>query len=167
MLSGSVASLTPEGQGSGAFGAPSSRLEGAVYVLALLGVLGGLVELGTLQAARHGWLGTMGFWAALVGTLLTLTDLAVGPLVEGGVFGQLLGPSLSGTLIGPALLGAGIVLLGVASLRATVLPRWCALALIVAPPVSGFLGSYGGGMALGLVWLALGGVLWMKGGEAT
>ena len=88
-------------------------------------------------------------------------------LGRGGVFDQLLGARPSGTLIGIALIGTGVVLLGVTSLQAGTLPRWCAVPLIIAPPVSGFLGYFSGGMVLGLVWLTLGAAIWVKGGEET
>ena len=102
-----------------------------------------------LQATRYGLLG------------------AIASLVEINVFGQLLGShsSSSGLLVGAALLGAGLLLLGAATILARVLLLWCGVALILTVPVCGFLGSSGGrGMLLGLVWLALGGVLWLEAG---
>ena len=40
-----------------------------------------------------------------------------------------------------------------------VLPQWCGLLLIVCLPIAVVLGDHGGGITLGLVWLALGYVL--------
>ena len=61
----------------------------------------------------------------------------------------------------------GFVLYRVATLQATVLPRWCGIAFIVAVPVSVALGGAFGSPGidyvwLGLVWLALGYVLWSQ-----
>jgi hypothetical protein len=53
----------------------------------------------------------------------------------------------------------GFVLLGIATLRARVLPQWAGVALILVLPVAALLGDYGGGLVLGIVWLALGYVL--------
>ena len=53
----------------------------------------------------------------------------------------------------------GFVLLGIATLRAGVLPQWAGVALILVLPVSALLGDSGGGLVFGIVWLALGYVL--------
>jgi hypothetical protein len=53
----------------------------------------------------------------------------------------------------------GFLLLGIATLRARVLPQWAGVALILVLPVAALLGDYGGGLVLGIVWLALGYVL--------
>ena len=60
----------------------------------------------------------------------------------------------------------GFVLYGVATLRARVLPRWCGVALIVAFPAAIASGTYAY-FWLGLVWLALGYLLWRKRSTAT
>ena len=39
------------------------------------------------------------------------------------------------------------------------MPQWCGILLIICLPVAVILGNYGGGIVLGLVWLALGYVL--------
>ena len=74
----------------------------------------------------------------------------------------------------------GFVLYGAATLQARVLPRWCGIAFIVFLPVAILLGGYApilGGVAstfggyapiwIGLVWLALGYVLWSNRGTAA
>jgi hypothetical protein len=64
----------------------------------------------------------------------------------------------------------GLMLLGAATLRAGVLPRWCGVLLIVAVlgiPIYFALGNYGGALLYGLLWLALGYVLWSQRGAAT
>jgi hypothetical protein len=62
------------------------------------------------------------------------------------------------------------VLLGTATLRARVLPRWRGILLLVAVlgiPVYFALGSYGGAILYGLVWLALGYGLWSERGASV
>jgi hypothetical protein len=58
------------------------------------------------------------------------------------------------------------VLYGVATAQARVLPRWYGLALIVAVPVTLPLATYGTTL-FGLILLALGYVLWSRGGVIT
>jgi hypothetical protein len=74
-----------------------------------------------------------------------------------------LGLAVLGILVytpGTLLLSIGMLLLGIATVRARVLPRWCGVALIVGV-VAMFIGAESGGMVLfGLVWVAVGYVLW-------
>jgi hypothetical protein len=76
---------------------------------------------------------------------------------------------LAGAIFGIALLVTlvGFVLYGAATLQAKVLPRWGGVALIVALPVSLFLGEYGGNALFGLMWLGLGYVLWSQRGATS
>ena len=75
--------------------------------------------------------------------------------------------TLGELLIGVGGLGilVGLVLYGAATLQARVLPRWCGIALIVSLPVTILLGDYGG-ILFGLVWLALGYMLWSHRGAS-
>jgi hypothetical protein len=61
----------------------------------------------------------------------------------------MLGLGLWGTLVGFTLLGA-------TALRSGTLPQWCGLLLVAFLPLAIVLGNYGGGVVLGLTWLALG-----------
>ena len=58
-------------------------------------------------------------------------------------------------LPGVLLLSAGLLLLGVATIRAQLLPRWCGWALI-ASLLGLALIERGSGFVVGLVWVALG-----------
>jgi hypothetical protein len=58
------------------------------------------------------------------------------------------------------------ILYGAATLQAKVLPRWCGIAIIVVLPVTILLGDYGD-MFFGLVWLALGYMLWSHRGAPS
>jgi hypothetical protein len=125
-------------------------------------MLGGLVGLHALQAASYGRLGAVGFYAAFVGTALLLISTAVTILAGREVLNFLFVLGFLGTL--------GLVLLGVATLRARVLPQWCGVLLIVAALgilVYFVLGNYGGAILYGLLWLALGYALWSGRGTAV
>lgn len=129
----------------------------AMYIVALAGTLGGLVGLHTRQATRYGQLGKAGFLAAFVGSALLLLGLVLTFLVRDSALERVLADPVLG--LGLLCTFVGFVLLGVATMMLGVLPQWCGLLLIVCLPIAIILGDYGGGIALGLVWLALGYVL--------
>jgi hypothetical protein len=137
----------------------SAFLEAALYLAALMSTLGGIVGLHARQTPNYGRLGTAGFLATFTGTAILLVSLVLTFLV-GGLFGA--------TFLDPVL-GAGLwcvlvgfVLLGAATLRLEALPRWCGVALIVGLPLAITLGDYGGGIVLGLLWLAVSYVLFFQ-----
>ena len=129
----------------------------AMYIVALASTLGGLVGLHTRQATRYGQLGKAGFLAAFVGSALLLLGLVLTFLVRDSALERVLADPVLG--LGLLCTFVGFVLLGVATMMLGVLPQWCGLLLIVCLPIAIILGDYGGGIALGLVWLALGYVL--------
>jgi hypothetical protein len=139
--------------GGRGFEVPSSAfLEETLYSVALVGTLGGIVGLHARQPPSYGRLGTAGFLAAFTGTAILLVGLILTYLV-GDVFGT--------TLLDPVL-GAGLwcvlvglVLLGAATLRLKAVARWCGVALIIGLPLAITFGDYGGGIVLGLLWLAV------------
>ena len=135
-------------------------LDEALYSVTLVGMLGGLVGLHTRQASRYGRLGSVGFVASFLGVSLLLVGIALSFLSGRVALEQTLGLQM----VGLGFLGmlVGFVLLGAATLRLGVLPRWCALLLIACPLLAITLGDYGGALALGLTWLALGGTLWLQ-----
>lgn len=158
-------------QGPTAFGL-SSPLDEATYIVALAGTLLGLAGLHARQARSYGRLGVTGFLVAFMGSALALLGLVLSLSARGEVFerellDRVLGLGLLAMLLGLVLLGVGFIVLGIATLLAGVLPRWCGVALILALPVSVALGNYGGRIVLGVVWLALGYVLWSGRGEAA
>jgi hypothetical protein len=128
--------------------------------IAEAGMLAALVGFHVLQARSFGRLGVVGFAIAFVSVALVLvaTLLVV-------IFPEL--PEQTqhalGLLFGLGLLGGlvGFVLFGIATLQARVLPRWCGL-LLVAYPLLVLVGwpLDGPGILIGLLWLALGYVLW-------
>ena len=134
-----------------------------IFSLACIGMLGGLVGLHVVQARGLGRLGTVGFSLAFTGIALivisTLTTL-------------LLGREVLSILFVVGMIGAlvGLVMLGIATLRARVLPQWSAAVLLVSAlgfPVYFVFDVYGGGIVFGLIWLVLGYALLSNRGQAV
>ena len=125
-------------------------------VVPVLLTLVGMVGFHTLQKANYGGIGRGGFYTVVVGLLAqvlgTITHLSGSEALNWLVFP-----------VGIILMIVGLVLYGVATLQARVLPRWCGLGFIVVPPLVMVLEialeGYGE-ILLGLLWLALGYVLW-------
>jgi hypothetical protein len=108
--------------------------------------------------------------AALFGLAFLGTALLCAITVTGIASGDALGEAVLGSIFVSGILGwfVGFSLLGIATLRARVLPRWCGVLLLAYFSLFVFLlGSYGwGGIALGLLWAALGYAL-LSQGSAT
>jgi hypothetical protein len=150
--SGFVAVATAEGEVAEFLG--FVPLDEALYSVALVCTLAGLVGLHTRQAPGYGRLGSVGFLTSFLGVSLLLVGLTLSFLF-GRVLVYMLGLGFLGMLFGFVLLGAATLTLGL-------LPRWCALLLIACPFLAINLGGYGGALALGLIWLALGGTLLLQ-----
>ena len=99
-----------------------------LLALAALFSLGALLGLSTVAVGRVGRSGKAGLALATLGSLLVL----VGNALEGG-FEVDLGWALF--MLGLLALLAGLALLGLAALRADVLPHWVALPLLLVPPL--------------------------------
>jgi hypothetical protein len=136
-------------------GQRNTSLQEVLFIVASAGTLAGLAGLDARQAPRYGWLGKAGFLTAFIGSTLLMIGLVLSLVFEGR------SSNVPDLVLALGLLGAlvGLVLLGVGTLRAGVLPQWCGLLLIICLPLSIGLGDYGGGIALGLIWLALGFIL--------
>jgi hypothetical protein len=145
--------------GTGPTGSLSDYLIEGAHAVAEAGMLGALLGLRARQAPRYGWLGAVGFALAFLGSALLCAITVIAIITKGA-----LGEAVLGTIFISGVLGwlVGFPLLGVATLRARVMPRWCGVLLIAYFPLFAFLlSSYGwGGIALGLLWVALGYVLW-------
>src|SRR5918997_416080 len=152
--------------GTGPTGSISDYLIEGTHAVAEAGMLGALLGLRARQGAWYGWLGAVGYVFAFLGTAL-LCVITVTAIISGDALGE----AVLGTIFVSGVLGwlVGFPLLGIATLRAKVLPRWCGVLLIAYFPLFGFLlASYGwGGLALGLLWVALGYVLWSWRGTAA
>lgn len=136
----------------------SDYLIEAAFIIALLSTLAGIVGLHALQRDRYGRLGIASSLVAFIGFAMLLVS-AVSAFLAGHLGGFLL-PAL-----GFLLVLVGLVILGIATLRAGVLPRLYGAALIIAAPAAFVLESslvskccetYGATIALGILWLLIG-----------
>jgi hypothetical protein len=136
------------------FTVPEADWTNVVYIVAALLLVAGMVGLHALQKDNYGRIGRGGFWTVVVATLAQVLGIIVF-LLGSRVLNWLVFP------VGFLAVPVGLILYGAATLQARVLPRWCGLGLIIVPPVTVVLGDYGG-MLFGLLWLALGYVLWSR-----
>jgi hypothetical protein len=140
----------------GAFGYYLNYLGTAVFSTAYLGMLGGLVGLHARQMDGYGRLGMAGFLLAFVGAALAFVGQASSVIFpQNGTLAWLFSDPGFGFQAGILLTSLGLLLMGIATLRAGVLPRWCGFGLI-ALVVFSALGAFGGFVVVGLIWLALG-----------
>jgi hypothetical protein len=138
-----------------------------VFSAAYLGVLGAFIGLRARQVDSYGNLGEAGFYLAFVGAALLMVAQASSAIFaeNGTLLGWLLDDPGYGFMVAINLHLAGLVVLGVATLRARVLPRWCGLALIGVVVVSIFGAIVSVGLAfvaVGLLWVAIGYALWQE-----
>jgi|SRR5215217_7589415 len=136
------------------------------FVIAWLFTIPGVVGLHAAQNESYGLLGRVGSVALVAGVVANTLGLV--PLMADNE--SLLWLSFP---VGAVLLLVGFLALGIATLRADVLPRWAGVALIVALPLVAIAGvvlgapsdeDYPGVVVTGLVWLSLGYALWSRSG---
>lgn len=139
-------------------------LSTGMFIVALLGQLAGIAGLHVLQRDRYGRLGAVGSsvffvgiacWILLVVLPILFDDL---PVVLGAVL----------AVVGVLAPFIGIELLGAATLRTGMLPRWFGVLLVVGLPVAVLLGvvlgTPAGAVAFGVFWVLVGYVLLSSGG---
>jgi hypothetical protein len=166
-IAGGILHLAYPQDPPGALGYFLNYLGTAVFSAAYLGMLGGLVGLHTRQMDSYGRLGRAGFLLAFAGAALAYVGQATsGIFPQNGTLGWLFSDPGFGFMAGILLTSLGLLLMGIATLRAGVLPRWCGVGLI-ALVIFLALGVYGGFVVAGLIWLALGYALGSKRGEVT
>lgn len=143
-LIGQVLSAVPQADAS----LPTQQTNALYLTLTLLSFLGmallvlGLPGIVARQAVRAGWLGWVGFLLVFLSGLLYLSDTVIGFLVISWlsvnaphVMIQWFSDNAAYFVyeaVESLLLAAGGVLLGTATMRAKVLPRWAGLFLMVA-----------------------------------
>ena len=135
----------------------------ALLLLAALLTLVGLVGLHALQGGNYGRIGRAGFYTAALG-LLAQALAALVLLLGSEALLWLVAP------VGSLVVLVGLVLYGAATLQARVLPPWYGLGLIVVPPIAFYLNSkvlYRSIALFGVLWVALGYVLWSRTGTPT
>jgi hypothetical protein len=121
----------------------------AVFIVALVATIFSWIGLHSFAQKRHGKVGTIGFWLAVIGTGL-MTISAIATLFAGA-------NSLGLAFLGGVLLALlGYILVGMMVLREKILPRWGGMALMLGFPLSVFLSAFGGGILFGLAWLGVG-----------
>lgn len=149
------------GEGDGPEGSLAWYLMESADAIAEVGMLAALVGLHVQQRPYYGRLGMVGFAVAFVGTAFALLSTVIWMLVAGednffvGLFFTL------GLFVGWPV---GFTLLGVATFRAKVFPRWCGLLLIAFFPVLFVIFSVYDTAVIwnGVVWLAFGYALWSQ-----
>ena len=154
--------VQPPATNMGPTGSLSWYLIEASDAIAEVGMMGAVVGLHARQTPNYGRLGTAGSIVALVGAALAALSTVLWLLTG-------YGDGIVGLLFSLGGLGAlvGFPILGVATLRAGVLPRWCGLLLVgwlvYFPLIFFLLDFYGEARALwGIVFLARGYVLWTQ-----
>src|SRR5215203_1798882 len=148
------------------FEAAGSPFADVMLLLAAVLTLGGLVGLHALQGGNYGRIGRAGFYTAAVGLLVqALAALfLMGSDVWEITLQWLVAP------VGSLIILVGLVLYGAATLQARVLARWCGVGLIVVPPLAFYMNSrifYGSLALFGVLWVALGYVLWSRSSTPT
>ena len=149
------------------FEAAGSSFADVMLLLAAVLTLAGLVGLHALQGSNYGRIGRAGFYTAAGGLLVQA--LAALFLLMGGAAWEvrlqwLVAPA------GSLIVLVGLVLYGAATLQAGVLARWCGLVLIVVPPLAFYMHGrifYGSLALFGVLWVALGYVLWSRSATPT
>jgi hypothetical protein len=169
----SVSSLQGGAQGDGGGGSFLGPAFGTIMpIVILLGQLAAIASLHFLQKERYGWLGATGALVAFVGFGLQLMV----PLI-GVATGLLLVEVLAGDVsvyLGVLTPFVGLALLGIATIRARMLPSWFGVVLIAGFPVVVVLLGIPGvelrdtvtGVALTIFWGLVGYVLLSRGAQS-
>jgi hypothetical protein len=130
--------LHPVGEGLAAVSSPNWVPAHLIYWVAVMLMQLGLVGVYARQVEQTGWLGLVGFVLAFVGTALVSSILlyvsTALPLIAGEaqtIFDQAATPPVFLLPVFVLGFGLGWILLGVATMRAGVLPRWSGLLLII------------------------------------
>jgi hypothetical protein len=126
----------------------------AFYIVAVLFTNAGLLGFHALQQGSYGRLGRVALYTVLGSSALLIVSGLTLLFANTAVFTATYMIGLVGVLV-------GLILYGVATLRARVLPVWCGVLFIVFLPISIALGEYGN-FFTGLALLVLGYVLWSR-----
>ncbi len=138
---------------------------------ALLGPVLGIASLHVLQSEHYGRRGAAGALVSFVGFALLFVGFLGFVLLNSTVFAILL-------VLGVLVPFIGLILLGIATIRARVLPTWFGVLLIVGYPVAALFfvlfGMPGGGfdftatfVVLAIFWGSIGYMLLSKGGARS
>src|SRR5215212_8118130 len=122
-------------------------------LVGLAGTLLAIVGLHALHRGTYPKLGVVGVWTALVGSLVALAGMIVLVTTDPASTTDVDDLGLLGAILGRDASLIGFALLGIATVRVRVLPRWCGWLIAVGLPISmlgfPFIGE-------GIVWALVG-----------
>src|SRR5918994_5225187 len=104
--------------------------EGPVGNMLLVGVVAAVAALHFIQRRRYGRLGLLASASAIGGIAMVVIGFLVSGLDSDTAFFLGIGLLTVGVVVG----STGIVILGIVTITARVLPRWCGIALIAGSP---------------------------------
>jgi hypothetical protein len=104
--------------------------EGPVSTMLLVGASSAIAALHFVQRRRYGRLGALASASAIGGIAMVVIGYLVSGLDSDTAFAVGIPLLTVGVVVG----STGIVLLGIATITARVLPRWCGIALIAGSP---------------------------------
>ena len=142
--------------------------ETPVANMLLIGVLAAIATLHLIQRRYYGRLGVLASIAAIGGIAMVV----IGYLVSGLDSDTAFTVGIPLLTVGVVVASTGIVLLGIATITARVLPRWCGIALIAgSPPVVAILFMFLASLVMvgvpGEIGWALAGIPWIVVGCAA
>ncbi|HET7479896.1 MAG TPA: hypothetical protein VFJ72_10335 [Rubrobacteraceae bacterium] len=138
---------------------PESGVTDVLFIIAALCTVGGFAGFHALQKDDYRRIERGGFWTLVLATLALVVGLILSLLGNTALERLELFP------VGTFAVFVGFVLYGAATFQARVLPRWCGMGLIAGPFM--FLLGNVGGIAFGLLCLALGYTLWSRGNTSV
>jgi hypothetical protein len=104
--------------------------EGPVSTMLLVGASSAIAALHFVQRRRYGRLGALASASAIGGIAMVVIGFLVSGLDSDTAFAVGIPLLTTGVVVG----STGIVLLGIVTITARVLPRWCGIALIAGSP---------------------------------
>jgi hypothetical protein len=104
--------------------------EGPASTMLLVGTLAAVAALHLIQRRHYGRLGALASASAIGGVAMVV----IGFLVSGSASDTVFYVGIGMVIIGAVIGSPGVVLLGIATITARVLPRWCGIALIAGSP---------------------------------
>jgi hypothetical protein len=104
--------------------------EGPASTMLLVGALAAVAALHLIQRRHYGRLGALASASAIGGIAMVVIGFLVSGSASDTVFYVGIGMLIVGLVVG----STGVVLLGIATITARVLPRWCGIALIAGSP---------------------------------
>ena len=132
----------------------ASPLASPAIHLLMVGAMAAIVTLHALQSQHYGLAGTVASLAAFVGLAMYLVGAGVAYARDDFFLGSPATRFLG--VLGLLLATVGLIVLGVVTMYARVLPWWCGVALIAGNPLMGFFLAIWIGGLLGVVWLVVG-----------